>query len=52
MELVESCPITGISTEKTKPVSTIYNAEYVQTPDTGHVYLRKDLLKMQLTIFI
>ena len=41
MELVESCPITGISTEKTKLISTIYNAEYVQTPDTGHVYLRK-----------
>lgn len=41
MELVKSCPVTGISTEETKLVSKIYNAEYVQTPDTGHVYLRK-----------
>lgn len=41
MEYVDCCPITGIKTNETKLVSTIYNAEYVQTPDTGHVYLRK-----------
>ncbi len=41
LEYVATCPVTGISTEETDHVATIYGGEYVQTPDTGHVYLRK-----------
>jgi SAM-dependent methyltransferase len=37
---VDKCPITGISTEKAVNVANIYGAEYVQTPDTGHVYVK------------
>jgi 2-polyprenyl-3-methyl-5-hydroxy-6-metoxy-1,4-benzoquinol methylase len=39
-EEVESCPVTGISTSETKEVANIYGAKYVQTPDTGHVYVK------------
>ncbi|MDN5199978.1 class I SAM-dependent methyltransferase [Fulvivirgaceae bacterium BMA10] len=39
-EYVDVCPITGISTEQTSDVANIYGAEYVQTPDTGHVYVK------------
>lgn len=39
-ERVLECPVTGISTDKTELVADIYGAEYVQTPDTGHVYVR------------
>ncbi len=39
-EFVSACPVTGISTEKAKPVAEIYGAEYVQSPDTGHVYVK------------
>ncbi|MEQ8473572.1 MAG: class I SAM-dependent methyltransferase [Marinoscillum sp.] len=41
LEEVPRCPVTGISTEQTTPVATIYGAEYVQTPDTGHVYVKR-----------
>lgn len=40
MEYVSKCPITGIKTEKAKQILNIYGANYVQTPDTGHVYLK------------
>ncbi|HRX29142.1 MAG TPA: class I SAM-dependent methyltransferase [Saprospiraceae bacterium] len=39
-EYVGSCPISGIPTEKTSLVANIYGAEYVQTPDLGHVYVK------------
>jgi len=39
-EYVASCPVTGIATEKCTPVANIYGAEYVQTPDTGHVFVK------------
>ena len=39
-EYVSECPVTGISTEETKEVANIYGAVYVQTPDTGHVYVK------------
>ena len=39
-EYVEKCPVSGISTEKTKEIADIYGAKYVQTPDTGHVYVK------------
>ncbi|MEL6864691.1 MAG: class I SAM-dependent methyltransferase [Bacteroidota bacterium] len=39
-EYVDKCPVTGISTEETTPVANIYGAQYVQTPDTGHVYVK------------
>ncbi len=41
MELVENCMITGVSTDDCEPVATIYGAEYVRTPDTGHVFVKK-----------
>lgn len=37
---VEECPVTGIATKDAKPIANIYGAEYVQTPDTGHVYVK------------
>lgn len=39
-EFVATCPVTGIATEKSELVANIYGAEYVQTPDTGHVFVR------------
>lgn len=39
-EHVDKCPITGISTDETKEIANIYGAKYVQTPDTGHVYVK------------
>lgn len=39
-EDVKACPITGIPTEDTTEVVDIYGAKYVQTPDTGHVYVK------------
>lgn len=39
-ELVTTCPVTGISVEKCDDVVNIYGAEYVKTPDTGHVFLK------------
>lgn len=39
-EYVDKCPVTGISTSQCQPVATIYGAEYVQSPDTGHVFLK------------
>jgi len=39
-EFVDKCPVTGVETSKTTPVANIYGAEYVQTPDTGHVYVK------------
>lgn len=39
-EYVSECPVTGISTELTETVADIYGAIYVQTPDTGHVYVK------------
>jgi len=39
-ELVSNCPITGISIDKCSELVNIYGAEYVKTPDTGHVFLK------------
>lgn len=39
-ETVGECPITGIATEEATEVANIYGARYVQTPDTGHVYVK------------
>lgn len=39
-EAVDSCPITEIKTSETVEVANIYGAQYVQTPDTGHVYVK------------
>jgi 2-polyprenyl-3-methyl-5-hydroxy-6-metoxy-1,4-benzoquinol methylase len=39
-DYVDKCPVTGISTEETVEVANIYGAKYVQTPDTGHVYVK------------
>lgn len=40
MEYVSSCPVTGISSEECTPVANIYGAQYVQSPDTGHVFVK------------
>ena len=40
LEEVGECMVTGIATSETKEVANIYGARYVQTPDTGHVYVR------------
>lgn len=50
-EYVDRCPVTGISTEKTTPVANIYGAEYVQTPDTGHVYVKNRPSKKAINDF-
>lgn len=34
------CPVTGIPTTEARLIANVYGAEYVQTPDTGHVYVR------------
>ena len=39
-EYVEKCPVSGIPTEETTEIADIYGAKYVQTPDTGHVYVK------------
>jgi 2-polyprenyl-3-methyl-5-hydroxy-6-metoxy-1,4-benzoquinol methylase len=39
-EDVKNCPITEIETSECKEVANIYGAKYVQTPDTGHVYVK------------
>ncbi len=40
MIYVAKCPVTGHSTESCKEVANIYGAQYVQEPETGHVYLK------------
>ena len=39
-EYVDVCPVSGISTDETEEVANIYGAQYVQTKDTGHVYVK------------
>jgi 2-polyprenyl-3-methyl-5-hydroxy-6-metoxy-1,4-benzoquinol methylase len=39
-QYVEKCPVTGFRTEDSISVANIYGAEYVQTKDTGHVYVK------------
>ena len=39
-ENVLSCPVTGVATSETTEIANIYGAQYVQTPDTGHVYVK------------
>lgn len=39
-EYVDVCPVSGISTNETFEVANIYGAQYVQTRDTGHVYVK------------
>ena len=39
-EHVTECMITGVPTEECTPIANIYGAQYVQTPDTGHVYVK------------
>jgi 2-polyprenyl-3-methyl-5-hydroxy-6-metoxy-1,4-benzoquinol methylase len=41
MDNVTACMITGVNAAECEPVATVYGAEYVQTPDTGHVFLKK-----------
>jgi 2-polyprenyl-3-methyl-5-hydroxy-6-metoxy-1,4-benzoquinol methylase len=41
MQAVDRCMVTGIPTAECSPVATIYGAEFVQTPDTGHVFVKK-----------
>lgn len=41
MQEVKTCMITGIATELCTPVANVYGAEFVQTPDTGHVLVKK-----------
>ena len=50
-EYVEACPVTGISTEETTEVANIYGAQYVQTPDTGHVYVKNRPSKKAINDF-
>ncbi len=40
LEYVTNCPVTGISSEECEEVADIYGAKYIQTPDTGHVYVK------------
>lgn len=40
LEYVPECPVTGFETSKASTVARIYGAEYVQTGDTGHVYVK------------
>lgn len=39
-EYVPTCPVTGEATENAVKVAEIYGAEYVQEPNTGHVYVK------------
>jgi 2-polyprenyl-3-methyl-5-hydroxy-6-metoxy-1,4-benzoquinol methylase len=39
-DYVKECPITGFPTSEAVSVANIYGAEYVQTKDTGHVYVK------------
>lgn len=39
-ELVKECPVTGITVEKCTEVANVYGAKYVQTPDTGHIFVK------------
>jgi 2-polyprenyl-3-methyl-5-hydroxy-6-metoxy-1,4-benzoquinol methylase len=39
-DYVSECPVTGFPTEEATVVANIYGAEYVQTKDTGHVYVK------------
>lgn len=39
-DYVDCCPVTNISTEECEEVASIYGAKYVQTPDTGHVFVK------------
>lgn len=41
LEYVPQCPVTGIATEDCVEVANIYGAKYVQTPDTGHVFVKE-----------
>ncbi len=50
-EYVDKCPITGISTEETQEIANIYGAQYVQTPDTGHVYVKNRPTKKSIHDF-
>jgi 2-polyprenyl-3-methyl-5-hydroxy-6-metoxy-1,4-benzoquinol methylase len=40
-EPVSSCMITGVPLAECNTVATIYGAEYVQTPDTSHVLVKR-----------
>lgn len=50
-EYVEACPVTGIATEEANEVANIYGAQYVQTPDTGHVYVKNRPSKKAINDF-
>ncbi|NAS10976.1 class I SAM-dependent methyltransferase [Poritiphilus flavus] len=50
-EAVESCPITGIATDQAEEIADIYGAKYVQTPDTGHVYVKNRPSKKTINDF-
>lgn len=39
-EYVDKCPITGFDTSNAVEIANIYGARYVQTKDTGHVYVK------------
>jgi 2-polyprenyl-3-methyl-5-hydroxy-6-metoxy-1,4-benzoquinol methylase len=41
MEEVTHCMITGISATDCQPVANIYGAEFIQSPDTGHVFVKR-----------
>jgi 2-polyprenyl-3-methyl-5-hydroxy-6-metoxy-1,4-benzoquinol methylase len=41
MQHVKACMITGISADKCAPVANVYGAEFIQTPDTGHVFVKQ-----------
>lgn len=51
LEFVSQCPVTGISTDRCTDVAKIYGAEYVQTPDTGHVYVKNRPTKKSINSF-
>lgn len=50
-DYVDKCPVTGVDTESCIDVANIYGAKYVQTPDTGHVFVKNRPTKKSISDF-
>ncbi len=40
MEYVDKCPVSGVPTEDCESLVNIYGAEYMRSPETGHIFLK------------
>lgn len=48
---VDKCPVTKCDTDTAKVIANIYGAEYVQSPITGHVYVKDRPAESQINDF-